>query len=192
MRRPPQPPPTAIVGGTILVMDTPTPVANSVKTAPPAVTSPTAPPTAAPDPTNTLAPIPTPSPTQPATATPIAVSPTPTASLVPATPVLLEPLEGQPVAGRTTFVWAYTGELAPAWAFEVHLWRDGTRDHLTAAGADTQRAGSNRWQQTIEVSQTTAVLAGGPGAYWWTVAVVQLNPYKPIGEEAPPRRLTVK
>ena len=191
MRRPPQPPPTAIVDGALLIADTPTSVANSAKTAPPAVASPTAPPTAAPNPTNTLAPTPTPSPTRSVTAT-SAVSPTPTALLAPPPPMLLEPIEGQQAIGRTTFVWAYTGELAPDWAFEVYLWQDGTRDHLTAAGADTQHVGAGRWQQTINVSQTTAVRAGGPGAYWWTVAVVQLNPYKPLGDEAPPRRLTVK
>ncbi len=188
----PTPLPTVVADGAPATLDTPTPATNTVKTAPAAIVSPTTPPTAPAVATNTLAPTPTPSPTRSATATPIAVSPTPTAPLAPATPVLLAPIEGLQVSGDTTFVWAYTGDLATDWAFEVHLWQDGTRDHLTAAGADTQRAGAGRWQQIISVSQTTAVRAGGPGAYWWTVAVVQLNPYKPLGEEAPPRRLTVK
>lgn len=56
------------------------------------------------------------------------------------------------------------GQLANNQAFEVHLWQDGADDHSTAAEAEAQSAGGDRWQQRIDVSQTTAVRAAGAGA----------------------------
>lgn len=32
---------------------------------------------------------------------------------------------------------------------------------------------------------------GGPGRYWWTVAVVELSPYRRTGPEAAPRLLDI-
>ncbi len=194
LTRPPQmtPAPTQATAdaGSSAGEDTPTPVAHSVKTAPPAVVSPAASPTTSPQPTNTLAPTFTPTP-RPTTRPP---SPTPTVTTVvaAAAPVLLEPPEGQEVTGATTFVWAWTGYLATDQAFEVHVWQEGAGEHRTAAGAEAQSAGAGRWQQRIDISQTAAVRAGGPGAYWWTVVLVRTAPYQVLGAEATPRRLTVK
>jgi serine/threonine-protein kinase len=185
-------PPTVIAGGSSAAPNTLTAVTNDIKTAPPLVASPTSPATAPLAATNTLAPTPTHTPTARATPTPAPATATSTTTSPPAAPLLLEPAEGLQVTGDTTFVWSWIGQLADNQAFEVHLWQDGTADHLTAAEAAAQRAGGDRWQQAIDVSQTAAVRAGGPGAYWWTVAVVHIKPYQPVGDEAPPRRLNVK
>ena len=185
-------PPTVIAGGSSTAPNTPTVVTNDIKTAPPGVASPTSLPTAPLVATKTLVPTPTHTPTARATPTPAPATATPTTTSPPAAPLLLEPTEGLQVTGDTTFVWSWRGQLAANQAFEVHLWQDGTAGHLTAADAAAQSVGGDRWQQAIDVSQTAAVRAGGPGAYWWTVAVVHLKPYEPIGDEAPPRRLIVK
>lgn len=191
--RAPRPPsPTFIADGSSTAPDTPTVVTNDIKTAPPLVASPTSPPTAPLLPTNTLAPTPVPTARAVATRSPSPAPATPTAIPQPAAPALLAPAEGLEVTSATTFLWAWTGRLAANQAFEVRLWQDGAHDHLTAAGAEAQSAGGDRWQQRIDVSQTAAVRAAGAGAYWWTVAVVDTNPYAAIGDEAPPRRLTVK
>lgn len=169
---------------------TPTPPSGASPTPLPPIVSPTPQATASAQPTNTLAPTHTPTAIAVKTAPP-SPTVTPTAVLIPAAPTLLEPREGLELIGVTDFVWEWQGELAPNWAFEVRFWPAGSGSHRTAAEAAAQPAGPGRWQQRIDIFQTDAVRASGPGSYWYTVAVVQVNPYQPIGAEAPPRRVTV-
>ena len=112
---------------------------------------------------------------------------TPTPTSAPArAPVLESPANGSQASGRTTFRWSWNGPaLTSNQGFEVRVWKDGQADHFGAA--EPVRTTS----VTVDLNQAAGVRQGGAGVYLWTVAVVQLSPYKRIGKEASPRTLTI-
>jgi hypothetical protein len=86
--------------------------------------------------------------------------------------------------------------LADNQGFEVRMWpRGATPEQFVHFGA---AAPVRSTRLIIDISATPAVrqagrppLQGGAGAYWWTVAVVQLQPYERTGVEATPRVLNL-
>ncbi len=180
---------------------TPTPPPTGTATSMPTAT-PTPPPTA----TGTSAPAPTPTPAAttpptrspilpakatatrqlPATATPTSRAVSPTPATLPA-PELAGPEPGFNTTGPVPFAWRWAGPpLSADQGFEIRVWKDGQPDHYGAADP-VSGASAN-----INVGGAYGVQQGGPGEYWWTVAVVQRAPnYQRIGAEAPPRRLIV-
>jgi hypothetical protein len=87
---------------------------------------------------------------------------------------------------RVTFAWKWTGPaLGSNQGFEVRIWKENQLDHYGAAAPvrDTSIE--------IDVSKAYGVQQGGDGGYFWTVALVQLEPYQRIGSEAPLRRMQV-
>jgi hypothetical protein len=76
--------------------------------------------------------------------------------------------------------------LGDSQGFEVLIWKQG-QEHLGAASAVD---GSFR-EISINVANAKNVSDAGTGDYFWTVVVVQLNPYARIGEEAAPRTIKV-
>ncbi len=143
-----------------------------------------------PSPTQTPT-LPAPSPTRspaPQAAPPThvaAATPPPTAANYGA-PLLVSPNNNASVSGRATFTWQWNGQpLEANQGFEVRIWRNGQPDHYGAASP--VRAN----QVEIDVLGAYGV-AGAPGNYLWTVAIVQLDPYQRIGPEAPARELRVE
>ena len=131
------------------------------------------------DPTVTLAPTPLPTST-------LAVTPTATPRLDQLAPTLDSPANNSAASGRTTFRWSWNGPmLAANQGFEVRVWKESQADHFGAA--EPVRTTS----AVIDLNQAAGVRQGGAGNYLWTVAVVQLNPYKRIGKEATPRALRI-
>jgi hypothetical protein len=159
------------------------------------------PPTATPTPTPTPTFTPTPTPTRTPTRTPTArVIGRPTATrpaggvataarpagAIPA-PILLAPAPNEVASGGMTFSWRWDGRpLAANEAFEVRLWKDGQPAHFGAAEP------TRNFSLPIDVGSAYGVRQGGSGQYWWTVALVQMNPYQPVGPEAPPRPMQVQ
>ncbi len=130
-------------------------------------------------PTPTRTPLPTPPSPTPLPDTPPPVS-------LPA-PTLVSPTSGSAASGQTSFAWNWNGPALTAnQGFEVRLWRDGQPDHYGAAGI-VQGATSKE----IDVWTAYGVQQGGSGSYYWTVAVVEISPYRRTGPEAPPRPLQV-
>lgn len=153
---------------------TPTPTLAAVVSG---VVNPTVTLAPAPLPTSTLAAVPT------ATIT-ATVSPTPRLDQV--VPTLQSPANNSSANGRATFRWAWNGPtLAANQGFEVRIWKEGQADHFGAA--EPVRVTS----ALIDLNQAAGVRQGGVGTYLWTVAVVQLSPYKRIGKEASPRTLHI-
>ncbi len=202
--------PPALVGAVSVTATSPPTMLTPSATPPPqtviAVSSPERLPTSTPLPTYTPAPIPTlvgpppaPLPTEevPGTAS---GQPTPT-SVRPVTaplgaPILQDPSEGaSALKGMgTTFKWRWHGELAEGWGFEVRIWREEDPDHYGAFDAQElmkylARQPDGAYAVSLLVEGAYSVRQHGGGDYYWTVAVVQLNPYTRIGQEAPPRRL---
>jgi len=101
-------------------------------------------------------------------------------------PVLVSPDEGITVSRQATFIWSWTGpNLTENQGFEVRIWKEGQPDHYGAAAA------VHTTSVTINIRGAYGVSRGGSGKYLWTVAVVQIEPYKRIGPEATPRTLIV-
>lgn len=73
--------------------------------------------------------------------------------------------------------------MGPNQGFEVRIWKDEQPDHYGATGPVTTTSAR------FDVSGAYGVQRGGSGRYYWTVAVVQVNPYQHLGPEAPPRTL---
>lgn len=129
---------------------------------------------------NTTTPINTPKPA--ATRTP---TPAPSPTSYPA-PLLLSPEEGATVSDRVTFVWDWRGgPLPPNYGFEVRLWKNDQTDHYGAAAAVTAT------RLVVNLEGAYGVSKGGTGRYYWTVAVVKLQPYERVGLEAPVRVIDI-
>ena len=133
----------------------------------------------------TIPPPPTaiPQPTQPPTPTP---TPAATAGAAQAggavatAPELRSPAPDYNTSGIATFTWSWSGPpLTANQAFEVRMWKEDRQDHLGAAGL-TRQTSTN-----FNVQGTAGVKQGGAGVYFWTVAVVEVQPYKRVGPEAP-------
>ena len=79
--------------------------------------------------------------------------------------------------------------MGPNQGFEVRLWREAQPDHY----ADHYGAAGpvRTTSQNFDVGGAYSVQQGGAGEYWWTVALVQLDPYQRIGPEAPPQKVIV-
>jgi hypothetical protein len=104
-----------------------------------------------------------------------------------AIPLLLNPADLAVVSGNTTFSWQWSGPaLAPNQAFEVRLWKDGQPDHYGAT------APARSPSVTFDVNGAYGVQQGGSGRYLWTVALIETDPYRRIGQEAPARPITVQ
>jgi hypothetical protein len=101
-------------------------------------------------------------------------------------PALIGPPDGVSASGPMRFEWSWSGPaLDPNQGFEVRLWRENQPEHYGAAAPVSETSA------TINVGGAYAVQQGGTGSYFWTVALVQRDPYVRLGPEAPPRVLLV-
>jgi|GEM_PF-1297053 len=203
---PPSPLPTSIPPTATPIPPTPTdtPVPPTATPVPPTNTMPPPSPTPIPPTATRIPPSVTPIPPTatriPPTATRIPPSPTvrratatpaPAAAPAPAVsysaPVLVSPNDNSNASGRVIFAWEWHGaSLTADQAFEVRIWREGQPDHYGAA--EPTRATS----EAIDVGSAYGVTQGGSGQYFWTVALVQINPYSRLGPEAAPRVLNIQ
>ena len=138
--------------------------------------------TPAPPPSNTPVP-PTATPTrpQPTNTRAATLTPRPTATLAPLpAPRLLAPADGETRDGRVAFSWQWSSPaLAPYQAFEVRMWLVNTTEHNGLTGP--VRGAS------VEVDLSPVK----SGDYLWTVAVIEVNPYRRTGPEATPHALHI-
>ncbi len=145
-------------------------------------------------PTDTPTPLP-PTATPSSTPTPIPPSPTPTA--IPAVLELVEPAPDTNIIDDfATFVWQWSGEAPPEnQSFEVRIWREG-EPHYGAFDARQTTANLQQWDKglalSFPVSGAYSVQQNGNNDYWWSVAIVQLEPYGLVTEsEARPIKINV-
>jgi hypothetical protein len=106
--------------------------------------------------------------------------------------VLLEPKPGETAsAGKLTrFSWRWEGELAAGWSFEIRIWQSGDPGSLGAFDALELRSliqrSRDEYSANIDVGAAESVRLHDGGDYFWSVAVVQIEPgYARIGPEAP-------
>ncbi len=195
----------AAATSTPIIVATGTPVKTVTQPVAPAAIPTDVPPTAMPTPTRsqqaatpTVTPratptsLPTAEPSQTprpatATATPSATATQGGTQAAYPAPGLVTPADGDSASGVATFRWTWAGPpLQDNQGFEVRIWKEGQPDHYGAAAP----ARDNRLESDIRGA--FGVQQGGAGDYFWTVALVQIDPYARIGLEAPPRKLTVQ
>ena len=136
-------------------------------TLPPATAIPE--PTDTPKPTNTLVPVPTGRPGRKPTAT----IPASTPSSIPA-PLLVAPAAGVTALERMVFEWAWDGPpLGDNQGFDLRIWSAQEE----AQGGPRRGVAPVTKETSIEVSLAAvpAVLDYGPGDYFWTVILVEVN-----------------
>jgi hypothetical protein len=142
------------------------------------------PPALTPTPTRAISPTPTPTPRPTSTPTfvptvtrrpkPTPTVPTPTPELYPA-PTLVEPADGATPSQRTVFKWQWNGRpLMIGQAFELRIWsQQEEQAGLPRRGA----TGPTRETQVeVDLEYVPAILDHGPGDYFWTVVVVEVQP----------------
>ena len=123
--------------------------------------------------------------TQRADATPNPVASAQRATAVPALH-LQRPADNACATGAVTFSWLWQGTtLAGNQGFEVRLWKEKKVQHVRLATP----ASSN--SQHVDLRRAPVVRQGGTGPYLWSVAMVQLSPYRQIGKETSPRKLYI-
>lgn len=176
--------------------DTPTPTATPTltPTSTPTLTSTaTTSQTLPPSPTMT----PTPQPAISAPTTTPTLSPTPTSAVANyQAPILISPAAGSNLTQNTAFVWEWPGQLAPNHSFEVRLWL-GDNPHYGAYDAretltDMQSLGNNRYSLSFNLADAYSVIRHGNSAdYFWSVALVELEPYRDLGFEAEARPVQI-
>ncbi len=169
--------PTTMVAATATPTTTATATAAATSTSAPTATA-TQPNTPTARPTDTPTARPTDTPTRQPTATPVGVN---------AAPILRAPANNTDASGLVTFSWDWLGPpLTPDQGFEVRIWRADQPDHYGAAAPVRNNS------TTIDLTGAYGVQQGGSGLYFWTVAVVGLNPYQRIGPEAAARQLMIE
>ncbi len=137
--------------------------------------------TPAPGATATRVNAPTGTPTPAPAANPVAAAP----------PELVAPEAGYTIIGNaeTTFAWKWASRLGPNQGFEILLWPLGQpNDKRGIHNAGETQTLTPNLDDIYQLSKT--VTNRGEGNYEWTVAIVQLNPYRII-VEAPSRSIKI-
>jgi serine/threonine protein kinase len=112
-------------------------------------------------------------------------SPTPLSAATLLSPSLTSPEPGTKVSGKVIFAWTWAGPALKAnEGYELRIWKEG-QEHFGGASPVTETI------LILDLAGAYAVRQSGPGRYSWSVAVVELSPYKRIGPEAPPRLLEI-
>lgn len=122
------------------------------------------------------------------------VTPLPTNEL--AIPAVITPTEGTLIqtGNDTTFEWQWDGELRQGQGFSILVWQ-GDEEHFGAFDAlevtsKKKKLSDNSYQFFGKLEGAHSVKLHQSGDYWWSVAIVQLNPYK-IEQESSPRKLNI-
>jgi hypothetical protein len=179
---------------------TPTPVPDTPTPEPEPDTPTPTETTEADTPTPTSSPTPTARPTQAQSVAASTPAPRPTATPAPTEPpplpagqfTLLRPVSlSDPTFGPTTFEWRWGGTLAENQGFEVRIWRTGEAPAgvhdavLDNRQGKIQRLGNDTYRLVADIANTPGVL-NRRGEYNWTVILVELEPYRELGIQAPP------
>jgi len=117
------------------------------------------------------------------------------ACLYPA-PVLIQDVEMVTIAegNRHSFRWRWPNKLKDNESFELRIWTDGQDVHYGAYDAKEIPTflGDGSYELSFAPSGAYGVKTGGLNKpYYWTVAVVQLQPFRDLSVEADPRMINI-
>lgn len=90
---------------------------------------------------------------------------------------------------RITFAWTWQGDLQPNWGFDIRGWRgDGAHNSIVDAQATANLHPDKDGMYALEVGVPPAFSATD---WFWSVAVVRLDPFESLSPEALPNLIHV-
>ncbi len=94
-----------------------------------------------------------------------------------------------------TFIWQGP-QLEAGLGYEIRLWQAGDPYHYGAASTDevmqrVTRRDDGAFTVSLDIRSAYSVQLHGSGDYFWSIAVVVMDPYEPLGTEATQRTLII-
>jgi hypothetical protein len=122
----------------------------------------------------------------PATATPTAVVSETAPITVPThlmqAPVLVEPSPDAPLDGQVRFQWHWDGEpLTEGLAFDLLIWSEAEDEEHRGARALGVIEPARILESDVDLDYVQSIMDHGGGRYYWTVIVVEVEPYERVG-----------
>lgn len=97
-------------------------------------------------------------------------------------PVLLEPGPDAPLEGQVHFRWHWDGEpLTEGLAFDLLIWSEAEDEEHRGLGALGVIEPASVLETDIDLDYVQSIMEHGGGRYYWTVIVVQVEPYERVG-----------
>lgn len=96
-----------------------------------------------------------------------------------------------------TFKWKWSGQLPENATFEVRIWEGKDTPHYGAYDVKKMYekikyySDNDTYQVSFDVGAAYGVTSSSASRFQWTVAVVQIEPYQRIGDEAALRVINI-
>jgi hypothetical protein len=88
------------------------------------------------------------------------------------------------------FEWQWTGNMPPDFGFEVRVWKEGSapagvhNSLIDNKNGVIKNIGGNKYRLGVDITDAPSV-QGHSGIYFWTVALVRINPtYEDLEQQA--------
>ncbi len=97
-------------------------------------------------------------------------------------PILLQPEPGAQLQGEVHFQWQWEGQPLPeGFAFDLLIWSEAEHQEHQGTGAYGVVATDQSLERDVDLDYVETIIDHGGGAYFWTVIVVQEEPYRRVG-----------
>jgi hypothetical protein len=97
-------------------------------------------------------------------------------------PILLQPEPDAQLQSEVHFQWQWDGEPLPeGFAFDLLIWSDAEHQEHKGEGAYGVVETGQSLERDVDLDYVQTIIDHGGGAYFWTVIVVQEEPYKRVG-----------
>jgi hypothetical protein len=106
-------------------------------------------------------------------------------------PILLKPESEAQLQGEVHFQWQWQGQKLPeGLAFDLLIWSEAEHQDHQGRGALGVVETDPSLQRDVDLDYVRAILEHGGGIYFWTVIVVQKEPYRRVGTWGEKRAFT--
>ena len=110
---------------------------------------------------------------------------------LPLMPILLNPEPDAQLQGEAHFEWQWDGEPLPeGLAFDLLIWSEAEHEEHQGAGAYGVVEPDPHLERDVDLDFVQTIIEHGGGTYFWTVIVVQEEPYERVGVPGEPRPFT--
>ena len=107
------------------------------------------------------------------------------------TPILLNPEPDAQLQSAAHFQWQWDGEPLPeGYAFDLLIWSEAEHQEHQGTGAYGVVEPDPSLERDVDLDYVQTIMDHGEGTYYWTVIVVQEEPYSRVGEWGEKRPFT--
>lgn len=108
-------------------------------------------------------------------------------------PILLDPEPGAQLESEVHFQWQWDGHPLPeGLAFDLLIWSEAEHQEHQGAGAYGVVETDQSLECDVDLDYVQTIIEHGGGTYFWTVIVVQEEPYARVGTWGEKRPFTYK